>query len=286
MLAITVILSIIATVVVWQSMDRATKSSKNDGALTALYQALAGITVLIFIPFEELRVATDWKIWALFATACIFYAINDRIMTTLYKHLPTSQISVIKQLSSVFVIIIGLVIFGEPFSFRNIIAAVIIITGNVLILYQKQTDKGARKKKFFYIILGVIANVSMSIALSLDIDISSHYNLAIYAALSLIMPSIIICIGDKNVNLGALKGEIVNGNKKAIIIAAIAQGIQIFTMLKAYQLGSIIVVAPLLALSVLINALYELIFLKEKDRWMTKILVSVMIFVAVIMISM
>ena len=268
MLAITIILSIIATVVVWQSMDRATKSSKNDGALTAFYQALAGITVLIFIPFEELRVATEWKIWALFATACIFYAINDRIMTTLYKHLPTSQISVIKQLSSVFVIIIGLVIFGEPFSLRNIIAAVIIIIGNVLILYQKQTDKGARKKKFFYIALGVIANVSMSIALSL------------------IMPSIIICIGDKNVNLGALKGEIVNGNKKAIIVAAIAQGIQIFTMLKAYQLGSIIIVAPLLALSVLINALYELIFLKEKNRWKTKILVSVMIFVAVIMISM
>jgi len=126
----------------------------------------------------------------------------------------------------------------------------------------------------------------MSIALSLDINISSHYNLAIYGALSLIMPSIIIIVGDRSFKLKNLKDEFIEGDKKAILIASIAQGVQIFTMLKSYQLGRVIIVAPLLALSVLVNALYELFILKEKSKWKVKILVSIMIFVAVIMISM
>jgi len=143
MLVITLILSIISSVVVWQSYARATRSSRSDGALTALYQIIAGITVLIFIPFEELRMTLDWKIWILFATACIFYAINDRLMTGVYRNLPTAQVSVLKQLSSVFVILIGLMVFKEPFSVKNIIAAAIIIVGNIIILYERKMVKAS-----------------------------------------------------------------------------------------------------------------------------------------------
>ncbi len=284
MLAIMIIISIISTVTVWQAFAKATRNCKSEGAITALYQIIAGITLLVFIPLEEVRITLNWRIWVLFATACIFYAINDRLMTVVYKNLPTAQVSVLKQLSSVFVIIIGLVISNDSFSIKNIMAAIMIIAGNVMILYERERERINRRRR--YIVFGVMAAVSMAIALSLDINISSYYNLAIYGALSLIMPSIMIIIVDRTFKAKEVIEEFRNGDKKSIIIASVAQGIQIFTMLKAYQLGSVIIVAPLLALSVLTNALYELIILKEKSRWKVKILVSVIIFIAVIMDSM
>ena len=56
MLVIALISSIVSTVISWQSYSRATKSSKNDGALTALYELIAGIVILTFMPFDALDV--------------------------------------------------------------------------------------------------------------------------------------------------------------------------------------------------------------------------------------
>lgn len=281
----TIIISVLASVFIWQAMDRASKATKNDGALTAVYQAIAGGFVLLFIPFDELKIATNWKIWVMLILACLFYAINDRIMTTVYRNLEASQISVLKQLSSVFVILIGLFVFKEPFDLGNIIAAILIIGSNILILYQKKGKEKDGRRIGKYIALSVAANLAMSIALSIDIDISTHYNLAIYAALSLLIPSLIIIMADVKVTFKAMKEELVYGNRKAILIASIAQGVQIFTMLKAYQYGDVIFVAPLLALSVFVNAMYELIALKKKDGWEKKIIASIMIVIAVFLIS-
>lgn len=286
MLAVIIIMQIIATVVYWQLMSKATKRANKDGSFTALHQLIAGITILAFIPLEELRFATDWKIWLMFVAACVFYAINDRIMTPVYRNLPPSQVAVLQQFSSVFVIIIGLVIFKEPFSLKNIIAGTMIITGNVIALYERDRNDEKRRRRRKYALLAVIAGGAMSIALSLDIDISTHYNLAIYAALSLIIPSLFITVSDRTLKIKDFKKELTQGKYKGLIGAGIALGIKTFTMLRAYQIGDITVVAPLLALSFFVNILYELIVLKERNRWKVKILVSVMIFVAVIIISM
>ena len=283
MLVVYIIISIISQIAVLQSMVKATKKSTYDGALTAFYQLLAGILILALIPFDNFSISSDWSIWLLFIVACIFYAINDFIITKLYSQISTSQITVLKQLSSVFIILIGLLIFKEPLTIKNLVGATIIIIGNVLILYNRQNTS---EVKFKPIALGIIANLAMAIALSLDIDISSHYNLSIYVALSLIMPSFMIIISNKNVNYTSLKNEFISGDKKAIFIASLAQGIQVYSSLKAYQLGNILLVAPLLSLSVLFNALYELFVLKDTSRWKLKIFVSLMIFIAVLVMSM
>lgn len=283
MLVIIILINLIANVVYWQYFSKVAVHSKNSSALTIILQMIAGIFVLIFIPFDEIKISISWKIWIMFIVASVFYGINNRIITSIFKKLPTVEVSILKQLHLVFLIAIGLIVFREPFSIKKVIGAAIILICNFMLLYEKNNEK--KQKNIKYIILGVIANISMAIALSIDIDISKHFNLAIYTALSLIIPALLINLTQiKKITVLELKNEICNG-KKELLIAATALGIQLYTMLKAYQLGEILTIAPMLTLSILVNVIYELLILKKKDRIAIKFFASILIFVAIILIN-
>ena len=81
------------------------KTTKGDGALTALIQIVGGLTALFFSVFFEYKFPTDWKIYLLLGIACVFYALSDRINTSVRSGIEASTFSIIKQLSTVFMII-------------------------------------------------------------------------------------------------------------------------------------------------------------------------------------
>ena len=57
------------------------------------------------------------------------------------------------------------------------------------------------------------------------------------------------------------------------------------SLLKAYQLGQVTTVAPLAALSVLVNVIVGYIFLKERESLAKKIIAAILIVVAIILIK-
>ena len=62
-----IILYLILYIVFTQAYKVATKSSKNDGALTILLQFLGGIIVLILVPFFKFQFPNDIKTYILLA---------------------------------------------------------------------------------------------------------------------------------------------------------------------------------------------------------------------------
>lgn len=274
-----VFMYIVLAVAFTQFYKIVTKTSKSDGTLTVLLQFLAGISALLLCPFFKFSFPTDWKVYLFLGIACIFYAISDRMNTTVRSGIEASTFSIIKQLSTVFMILAGLLFFKEPFIWKKIIGAGLIIFSNILIFYKKGNQKLDK-----YVVLGIISNIAFSVALFLDVNISDNFNLAFYVALTLLIPALFITIAER-IKLSNIKKEFQNGNKKAILITSLCWGTMIVVQLKAYQLGDVTSVAPLCALTVIGNVIVGYLFLKERKNLFKKLIAALLIIISVFLIK-
>lgn len=158
-------------VIFFQGYKLAVKNSKKDGASTILLQLIAGISVLVFLPFHTIKFPTDIKYWVLMFAACVFYALNDRLQTTVRKHLPVSTYSITGQLSTILIIVIGILFFKNPPVISKILGASLILFANSLLVYKKG---GIKINKHIW--LSALAAIAYSVGLSLDIGISNQFN--------------------------------------------------------------------------------------------------------------
>lgn len=262
-----------------QSYKVATRNLKNAGALTILLEFIGTVTVLFAIPFFEMKFPTDPKVYIFLTLAIVFYAINDRLNTTVRSGMEASTFSIIKQLSSVFMIFAGILFFKEEFILNKFIGAILIILSNVLIFYKKERTKPNK-----YVLLGILANLFYAIALFLDVNISESFNLPIYVSISLGLPTILIALAER-IKPKEIINEFKVGNKSAILLTAITWSYMILAQLRAYQLGNVSIVAPLCALTVILNVIVGYIFLKEKDNLVRKIISAFLIILGIILIK-
>lgn len=255
------------------------KTTKGDGALTALIQIVGGLTALFFSIFFEYKFPTAWKIYLLLGIACVFYALSDRINTSVRSGIEASTFSIIKQLSTVFMIVAGLLFFKEKLVLKKIIGAILIIFSNILIFYQKGNQKLDK-----YVFLGICSSIISSIALFLDVNNSNNFNFAFYAAITLLMPALIIICGER-IKISNIKGKINKKNWKSIILTGVFCGLTLVSQLRAYQLGEATSVAPLCALTVIGNVIVGYIFLGERNNLLKKIIAAGLIILSVILIK-
>lgn len=274
-----IIAYLILFVIFTQYYKVATKSSKNDGALTSLFQLLSGIIVLILIPFFKMQFPTNIKTYLLLGIACIFYAIADRVNTTARRGLEVSVYSILGQLSTVFIIIWGIAFFREEIIVKKLLGALLILIGNVIVLYKK--GKFEWNKYIFFSLLG---NLALSIGVSVDVGISDQFNMPIYVALTLIIPSILIILIER-IKFSDIIHEFKEGNKKAILIVCFSWGILILAMLRAYQFGSVTTIAPLCATTTILNVFVAYFVQKERDSLFKKILSAIIVILGIVIIQ-
>jgi drug/metabolite transporter (DMT)-like permease len=257
----------------------ATKGSKNDGALTILLQLLGGICVLVFVPFFKMQFPTTISTYVFLGIAIIFYAIADRVNTTARRGLEVSVYSILGQLSTAFVIAWGIIFFKEEIVVKKLLGALLILLGNVFVLYKRGKFEWNK-----YIIFSLLGNLSMSIGISVDVGISDQFNLPIYVALTLIVPALLIMAAER-VKLKTVVAEFKEGNKKAILTVGLSWGIMIVSMLRAYQFGTVTTIAPLCALTTILNVFVAYFALKEKDFLWKKILAAIIVIAGILLIK-
>ena len=274
-----IIIYLILYVLFTQSYKLATKSSKHDGALTVLLQFLGGLTVLLFIPLFKIQFPTNIKTYILLLIACAFYAINDRINTTTRKGLEVSTHSMLSQLSTVFIITWGILFFKEPIVIKKIIGALLIIVGNIFVLYKKGKFEFNK-----YVLLSILCNIAFSIAISIDVGISDQFNLPLYVAITLLVPSILVFLFNK-VKVSDVIEEYKTGNKKAIFVIVISWGIMIIEMIRSYQFGSVTTIAPIAAITTILNVFVAYFVQKEKDSMLKKVIAAIIVILGIILIK-
>jgi len=212
------------------------------------------------------------------AIAVFFYAISDRLNTTVRSGLEASTFGIINQLSTVFMILAGLLILRDPFDLAKIIGIVLIIFSNIMLFYKKGSGKINK-----YILFGIFASLSFTIAIFLDVSNSLHFNLPSYVAMTLLFSALIILLFE-GISLDTLRNEFQGGNRLAIVITGLSWSAMIFAQLRAYQSGNVSTIAPLLALSVISNVFVGYIFLKERSALLKKVIAAILIIISVILI--
>ncbi len=276
---VQIIIYLLAVVSYTQFFKAATKKSKKDGALTVTLEVITSIIMLAFIPFFEIKWATDVKVYLFTALAVIFYCMKDRMTTTVRRHLDTSTVNILDQIVNVFMILWGIVFFKEEVIFKKIIGAILIILSNVMIFYKKGNFKLDR-----YVLLSILSNLALSIALALNVDNSEKFNVAIYQVVTLMVPAILIIIFEK-IEWNDIKNEVKEGNKTAIFMTGISWAVMIISQLRAYQTGDITTVAPLSAVSVILNVIAGYFISKEKENIVKKIIAGVIIVFSIFLIK-
>ncbi len=273
-----VVLYLIATTIYTQMFKVSTKSMKKEGALIILLQAFAGITAFLFTPFMELNFTSDIHIYITIILVTILYTITDRLNTKVMSGVESSTFNILQQLSTAFMIFAGLIFLKEEFVLLKFLGAIIIIFSNILVFFKKGKFEFNK-----YVLLGIISNVIYTVALFLNVDTSKAFNMPLYSAITLLVPAIILMIVER-IKFSDLKEEFSKENRKNIILTGISWAIMILTQLRAYQLQSLSIVAPLLALTVMMNVIFGYIFLKEREDLSKKIIAAILVVVGIVLI--
>ena len=275
-----IIIYLVVSTIFNQGYKFVTKTMNNSGALTILIQIISSLTCILIIPLFEIKFPSNYKVYIFLFLAIIFYTLNDRLGTTARSGIDASTYNILKQLSTVFMIIMGLFFFKEQFVLNKIVGALLIILSNLLVFYKKE-NFGINK----YLILGILANISLSIALFLDVNYSKEFNLAFYVLLTFLIPLILIFIFER-IKVKQIINEYKKSNKIILLVTSVSWAIMMILKLKTYELGSVIVVAPLTSLTVILNIFVSYFLLKEKSNLIKKIIAGILIVIGILLIKM
>lgn len=276
---IFLIIFLVSAVIYNQFFKLGLNKSKNIGSYMALISILTGIFALLFIPIFKFKFQFNIYKFILLIITCLLYAIVDRMNVYIRKYVDVSIFSILRQLSNVFMIIMGFTFFKEKFVLYKFIGAILIIFSNVLVLYDK--TKRTTKKILF---IGILANLLFALTLFLNVNLSKSYNIPIYVSFIVLIPGLFICIYDK-IGIKKLRYEFINGETDFILITSLAGAIMLISQLRAYELGNVSLVASLCSLTVMLNVLVSYFILNEKNRMVRKILSSLIILISIILIK-
>lgn len=269
----------IFVILYFQFYKLSVKNAKKDGAATIILQLLAGVSILAVAPLFTINFPVALGTYLLLGAACIFYAINDRLQTTVRKHLEVSAFSVLSQLGTVFLLIYGFTLFSEPLVLNKVFGAILILGANIWLFYKPKV-KRELTHEFKYFILGSIALLAFATAISIDIGISKDFNLPIYISITLLVPAIMVSASEK-IKLSVVKGEWRQGNKGHYLITGISWGLTILFSLRAFQLGEVSTIVPLQAAAIMLNVMTAYIFQNERKDLLKKVISAVIVVVGV-----
>lgn len=266
---------LLCLVLFYQFYKLAVKHSVEDGAATILLQVIGGISIIILIPLFPIILPADPKFWFFIILACVFYAISDRLQTTARKNMEVSVFSIVNQVSTIFLIMYGALIFRESLGLIKLLGAIAILGGNMVLFYK--AGKFAINK---YIVITVLAALSFTTALTIDISISRQINLPIYIMFTLLVPAIMLFIAER-LSVKKIANEFRSGGKKYYLITGVIWGLLVLFSLRSFQFGEVTKIVPLQATGVLLNVIVAFIFLKERDSLLKKLFAATLVILGI-----
>ena len=277
---IWVICYLVFALIFSQGFKKVNRTMKNASALTVLLELFTGLFAIVMSIFFKYTFPSDIKVYITLFVVTIIYAVTDRLNIEARYGLSPSNFSMLKQLSTVFLVIFGLVFLKEQLVFKKILGAIIIVVSNVMLAVNKDGKFEFNK----YFIFCLISNFLFAVAMFINVNISSMFNIGIYTLITVFIPSIIIKLFSR-LSFKDLEEEFNLYNKPLFILVSFAWCMMLISSVKAYEYGSISVVAPLLTLTALTNTIYEFIVDKDKKRFYYKLVISILILLGVILIK-
>lgn len=273
-----VIVYLVSAVIFAQTFKKANRKMKNAGSLTILLEIFTALFAILFIPLFEMKFPPVESLIIL-GIVVIIYALTDRLNIEARYGLDPSVFSMLKQLSTVFLIILGFIFLNEEIVLKKIIGSIIIVFANILLTFESGKFKINK-----YFIMSLISNFLFAIAMLINVNISDNFNLGIYTIITVSAPALLIFVFERH-SLQEIKKEFKRYNKIDFLISAFTWCVMLISSVRAYQIGNVSVVAPLLTLTAILNTIYEYFVSKNKTKIYQKIIAAILIILGVILIK-
>lgn len=132
-----IIIYLISAVVFSQTFKKANQNMKDPGSLTVILEIATGIFSLLMIPVFDIKFEINKTIILTLLMVICIYAVTDRLNIEARYGLETSTFSMIKRLSTVFMIIFGFIFLKEPIVLNKVLGAIIILIANIILTYNE-----------------------------------------------------------------------------------------------------------------------------------------------------
>lgn len=261
-----------------QAFKKANRNMKNATCLTLLLEGFTALFSLCFVSLFPIKFSTNLNTYFIFILVGGIYAICDRLNIEARYGLEPSTFSMLKQLSTVFIIIFGIVFLKQDLIWHKLGGALIIVICNLFLAFNN--GKFTFNK---YFIMSVISNFLFAVAMLININISNQFNIGLYTFLTVGIPFILILIISRT-KLNDLKKEFKLYDKKLFIFSSLTWALMLISSVRAYEVGSVIIVASFLALTSILNSVVELIINKDRKTFFKKIILSILILVGIILV--
>ncbi len=275
-----VIIYLIFSLLFAQCFKETNRNMKNASALTILLEIFTALFALLLSTLFTFKFSLNPKILLTLGAVTIIYAATDRLNIEARYGLAPSTFSMLKQLSTVFLVIFGFVFLKEKIVLTKIIGITLILLANIFL----STNNKGKLELNKYFIMSLISNFLFAIAMFINVNISDNFNIGLYTVITVLIPALIIKIVSK-LSIKDLKQEFKLYDKKKFMIVSFSWAMMLISSVKAYEYGNISIVAPLLTLSMITNSIYEYFIDKDKKSLKRKLIISLLIVLGIILIK-
>lgn len=254
--------------------------SKYPKALSVVFNVYAGLTaVLIFFlsgQYKNIALPEGWLPWILLLTSSTFYALFEKLRFKVSQLLDASVNSTVATTSTVVSFIVSTIFLGEDLNLYKVVGFLLIMISLVMVSYKKgvhSTLKGLGIAIFSYSMLG--SGYALD-KVGTRFFAPDTYNIFIWT-----IPIIIVYL--PYVKWEELKHEAKIASWKVVVLA-ILNVIGYLLMLKALALADVTKVIPIVQTSILATIICGIIFLKERDLIIRKLLAGALAIVGVVLL--
>jgi drug/metabolite transporter (DMT)-like permease len=273
------IVYVIAFAVYGQMLKKALKDSQNNTAASILIYGLSGAACLVLVPFFEWKFTADIGLFALFFASCALFAVNIKLELIARKHLPVSEFTIIHRFYLVFLVLIGILFFHDGLPAMKAIGGGLIILASMLSIYD-----GRRFRFNRYVFAALMSALFLAVGLSIAVSVTKRFNIPFYEAMGYFVPAIVLAVSLGRNGPKKVRQEFY-GKEKYYLIAAFAIAVTTVSLIRALQLGSVAITAPLLSLSVFVTVIAAALFLGERKMLGLKIAATGLILIGVYLMS-
>lgn len=263
-----------------QSFKSVNKDMKNASALTVLLEFFTAVFALILSPLFSFKFPADKTVYIIVGIVTIIYAVTDRLNIEARYGLDPSTFSMLKQLSTVFLVIFGFIFLKEEFIIKKIIGIILIIIANIMLSLNRSGKIELNK----YFLMSILSNFLFAVAMLINVNTAKEFNICIYTIFTVLVPALIIKIFSK-LSIKDLSEEFALYDKKKFLLVSLSWCVMLISSVKAYEYGNISVVAPLLTLTTIFNSIYEYFIDRNKKTLFYKLFISILIIIGVILIK-
>lgn len=256
--------------------------SDHPRELSVVFNLISGMIALVIFfvssGYVNFNLPKDPQAYIYLFVILLFYGLYERFRFKTSKYLEVSTQGTLNNIFIVVAFVIALFIYSEVITADKIFGFIFVLVGILLVTVNK--SKKINSMGLFY---GVLANVSVGIAWSLDKKGISYFNPDLYNLLVWVAPIIVISFFPL-IKLSVVKKIIRKDFKQISLISFLNVGAYLFNLKALVVGGEVTKVISIVQTSTIITIILGIIFLKEREHIVKKIVAGLIAIIGVFLL--